>query len=191
MSTALAHPSDEDLARSAAAGDEQALGELLARAWPEIRRVALVQVGDPVTADDAVQDALVRLLRFADRFDPTRPFRPWLRQLVRNSCVDVFRRRGRYDDLPAELPATEADPARTIDLGRGARRVESAFASLSVRQREVWLRCEQDGASVAEVAQELGITPSTVRVVLHQARKALRLRLLALDPELVELVREP
>ncbi|MCA9493198.1 MAG: sigma-70 family RNA polymerase sigma factor [Myxococcales bacterium] len=190
MSTALADHTDEDLARSAAAGDEQALGELLARAWPEIRRVALVRVGDPVMADDAVQDALVRLVRFADHFDPTRPFRPWLRQLVRNSCVDLFRRRGRRDDPLVELPANDTDPGRTIDLDRGARRVEAAFASLSVRQREIWLRCEQDGASAAEVAEELGITASTVRVVLHQSRKALRLRLLAEDPELAELVRE-
>lgn len=190
MSTAMAEHSDEDLARRAAAGDELALGELLARSWPEIRRVALVRVGDPVMADDAVQEALMRLLRFADRFDPTRPFRPWMRQLVRNACTDVFRRRGRRDDPLIELPANAADPGRAMDLDRGARRVEEAFASLTERQREIWLRCEQDGASVAEVARELDIASSTVRVVLHQARKALRLRLLAEDPELAELVRE-
>ncbi|MCB9685177.1 MAG: sigma-70 family RNA polymerase sigma factor [Alphaproteobacteria bacterium] len=190
MSTALAEHSDEDLARKAAAGDEQALGELLARSWPEIRRVALVRVGDPVLADDAVQDALVRLLRFADRFDPTRPFRPWMRQLVRNACVDLFRRRGRGDDPLVEVAANDTDPGRTMDLDRGARRVREAFASLSERQREIWLRCEQDGASVADVAAELDIAPATVRVVLHQARKALRLRLLAEDPELAELVRD-
>jgi RNA polymerase sigma factor (sigma-70 family) len=191
MTIALVEDDDETLAQRAATGESSAVDALLARVWPEVRRVALVEVGDPVLAEDAVQEALVRLLRFTSRFDPTRAFRPWLRTLVRNTCVDVLRRQGRPGEALSEASTGAPHPDRGIDLRRAARRAEVALGALTPRQRDVWLRCEHDGTSVAEVAEALHIAPATVRVLLHQARRTLRLRLLTDDPDLAHLLGEP
>ena len=193
MNTAVAIHTDEDLARAAGSGDARALEALARRCWPDLRRWALIELGDPVQADDAVQEALVRLMRFADRFDPSRPFRPWLKTLLRRTCHDVRRRAARHDDrsAPEVDIGRSADPGRALDLDRAARRAAAALEDLSPRQRQIWLLCEREGLSAVQAAEQLEVEPGTARALLYQARKALRKRLLLDTPELHDLVRGP
>jgi RNA polymerase sigma-70 factor (ECF subfamily) len=181
---------DDDLARQARAGDPQALEQLALRVLPQLRRWSLAILGDPVTADDAVQESLVRLLRFIDRYDGARPLRPWLRSLVRSACADVQRGSSRAARTPAQAPRPASDdPGRHIDLGRGAATALQAFGALSPRQREVWMLCHREGHTAAEAARQLDIAPGTARALLYQARRTLRRHLLTEHPDLLELVR--
>ena len=102
-------------------GDPEALDALAERVLPSIRRWALAFFVDPVAADDAVQEALVRLLKSSSKYDPALPLRPWLRTLVRNACADVHRRRARGGWSPLPERGVSTDPARRLDLDRGAR----------------------------------------------------------------------
>lgn len=86
----------------------------------------------------------------------------------------------------AEAPRLE----RAHDLRQGAERARAAFQSLSPRQRQAMELCDHLGHSTREVAAELQIEVSTVRVLLHQGRRALRECLVAHRPELVALLRE-
>ncbi|MCA9491616.1 MAG: sigma-70 family RNA polymerase sigma factor [Myxococcales bacterium] len=171
--------------RAACGGDRQALGRIAATWWPTMRRWALIETGDPVTAEDASQDALVRLVRYAHTYDPSRPFATWLRALVRHAARD---RRPR----PAPEPVAEPRPSveRRLDLVRGASLAVEAFTMLSPRQRALLELCDREGLTPAEAAAELGIDPATARVHLHRARHALRARLTADHDDLHDLVRE-
>ncbi len=63
----------------------------------------------------------------------------------------------------------------------GAYRLE-----LPRRQREVFELVDMRGHSPVEVAKRLGISPATVRVLLLKARRAIRSRMLAAHPRLLE-----
>ncbi len=162
------------------------------RHLPQIRRWALVATGDVGVAEDVVQEALIRLLRFVHRYDPQRPFEPWLKTLVLNAARGELARRARNPVVAEPEPeraAPEASLDRQLDLARAATRALDAFGYLSPRQREIVDLVDLQGLSPAEAAQQLQITPGAVRGQLFQARRALRARLAeGADP--VALLRE-
>lgn len=171
-------------------GDRQALRRVVEHWWPQMRRWALCECGDPTLAEDAVQEALIRLMRFIGRYDTSRPFAPWLRSLVRNSCRDQLRARGTVADRPETSEASHRPRVgRQVDLDRAAEGVIAAFASLPPRQREIVDRVDLQGMSPAEVAQELGLSGGAVRAQLFQARRTLR-STLTRRGEVLELLRE-
>lgn len=158
-----------------------------------MRRWALLTCGDPVLAEDAVQEALVRLCRHISRFDADRPFEPWLRTLVRNCCRDELTRRGRRSEREAPMtghePAAPIDPNRQLDLERAASDVLARFGTLTERQRELVELVDVQGRTPSEVADLLGLSGGAVRNQLHTARRRLR-EALAHRGDIVPLLRE-
>ena len=151
-----------------------------------MRRWALLATADPVLADEVVQDALLRFVRYAHTWQPDRPFGPWLRALVRNAARD------RRPDLVAEAPDVPSpeQPDRRLDLEDTARAALAALAQLPLRQREVLDLCDWQGWSAGEAADALEIDAATVRVHLHRGRKRLREVLTAGGHDVVQLLRE-
>jgi RNA polymerase sigma-70 factor (ECF subfamily) len=192
---ALVHadePSDDALLVAARAGDRGALEALARRYWDRVRRWALWEAGDPQLAEEAVQEAMIRLVRFVARCEPGQPFAPWLRTLVRHAAADARSRRRKDVDrhgvaADAGAPAT-AD--RDLDLHRTAQVVLGAFAALSPIQREVLHRVDGDGEAAADVARDLGVPAATVRSHLLRARAALRAALGDRIAELADLLPE-
>ena len=175
MARALTQPSPIS---AAVAGDPGA-AEAVARAWwPRMRRWALAELADVGLAEDASQDALIRLLERIGSYDPSRPFAPWLRALVRNCCRDVRRRRGTVLPFRAD-PGASSWVERDLDLHRASERAIRALSCLTPRQRQLIELCDRGHATPSEAAAELGIAPSTARALLHQGRSALRRALLA------------
>ena len=182
---ALALESQDRLLRRAVNGDAAALEEV-ARAWrTRIRRWALLELGNEALAEDAAQDAFVQLIRCIHQYDPARPFGPWLKTVVRNCCHRVRKRQSRHvhELLEEETqscaeptqagPSSAGDPEGTVDIRRTTTRALEAFSALTPRQREVMHLCTQDGLTAAEAARELGLAPSTARVLLFKARQTL------------------
>ncbi len=177
-----------ELLRLAQAGDRGALEQLARVLWPRVRRWALLETGDAAAADDACQEALVKLVRSVKVLRADQPVEGWMRTVVRNCCRDARRKAQRAPRPPAVRIATD-DLERAIDLVRGARSAVDAFRHLSVRQREALDLVDRLGLTPKEAAQELGVAPGTVRALLHQGRRALRESLLD-DPEIASLVRD-
>ncbi len=174
----------------AAKGDRSALEALCREIWTDVRRLSLVQLGDPSLADDAAQESLMAVVRNIGRYDPERPFGPWLRTVVRNQCRSAHRKRASRSLAESAGPAASVghDLERRLDLDRGAKTALAAFSTLTPRQREVVDLCDRQGLSPTDAAAELEIAQGTARALLHQARKALRNRLLKHRPDLLDLV---
>ena len=174
----------------AIAGDRSALRAVVVHYEPQIRRWALVCVGDPVLADDAIQEALIRLIRRIGQYDPARPFGPWLKALVCNAARnEAAKARTQEDPPPAPGPHPCPPPGRRIDLERASQRALAAFAHLSPRQREILDLVDLQGETPTEVAAQLGLTPGAVRGQLFQARRAVRAHLVDHDA-ILPLLRE-
>ena len=86
--------SDEELLQAFVAhADRDALGALVERHRDGVYDLARHIAADPALAEDATQEAFVRLLRSARRFRPVSTFRGWLLRLARNATLDLLRAR--------------------------------------------------------------------------------------------------
>ena len=173
---ALITVTEPELLRRAQQGDDAALGQVARDWYARIRRWALYEVGDPVLAEDVVQEVLLRLMNNIHRYDPDRPFGPWLRAIVRNCARTEGGRQQRHahDDLAETDLRIVPDPEHALDTERAAESAVALFGRLSGRQREVMHLCTHDGLTPAEAADVMGVAPSTARVLLFRARRFIR-----------------
>ena len=84
-------------------GDRSAFDPLFAEAWPLVRDLCRRALGDAVDADDAAQEAMIRVLSRAPEFDATRDATTWILAIAGWECRTVRRRRARRRDEPASV----------------------------------------------------------------------------------------
>jgi RNA polymerase sigma-70 factor (ECF subfamily) len=167
---------DAELAALAQAGDREAFGELVARYAPQARRVARAILGNAADADDAAQDGFLAALKHLGRYDPARPFGPWLIRIVANAARDRWRRRKvrAAETLSPALPANQPGPDRAAEQRLFDEALRSALARLPESQRLAVVLFDVEGYSHKEIAQILRIPEGTVRSHVFHARRALR-----------------
>ena len=162
--------------RQAQQGDQVAYATLLARLTPLARRYARGRVGDKPWIDDAVQDMLVTVHRARHTYDATRPFAPWFYAIASSRLIDVWRRERRIGgrELAGDILPEPAmvSPSTRDDIDVGA--IRAALESLPSRQREVIERLKYRDESVRDVAGQLGMTESAVKITAHRGYKLLR-----------------
>jgi RNA polymerase sigma-70 factor, ECF subfamily len=172
-----------DCVRRAREGDEAAFAQLVERHERMVFRTALRLLGHVDAAQDAMQEAFLRLHRYLRRFDESRELGPWLYRVVVNVCHDLARRQptGMHvtlDELkPSEFPGTsggqeEIDAASTRDDER--RLVQAALLALPHKERAAVVLRDIEGRSTAEVALILGSSEGTVRSQISTARVKIR-----------------
>jgi len=157
-------------------GDTAAYDHLVRRHLGRAFTIAFRIMGNREDAEDVVQDAFIRALRYIRAFDEQQPFAPWLNRLVVNTALDARARREREATEPevGEMASPCVSPHLALERQEVRDRFAAALAALPARQRLILARFELDGLSTAEIATELDIAPETVRWHLHQARHALR-----------------
>ena len=170
---------DAELMAWSAGGDRHAFDRIVERHGLLALRVARRLIADPVTAEDIVQDAMVRAWSQAGRFDPERArFTTWLYRIVVNACIDHRRKRQLHpipDHFDPVDPATPIDQIIEHDEKRSA--LADALADLPVIQRAAISLVYDEGLSGAETARVLGLSPKAVERLLARARAVLRHRL--------------
>ncbi len=138
--------------------------------YPALYRFALRLSGDPDVADDVVQEAFTRLL---EQDLPADEARPWIYVVVTNLYRDQVRnreRRGRL--LITHPPIPEAPEAADLAAERAERvaGVRRALEQVSERDRRMLLMREE-GFKYAEIAEVLGVRPTSVGALVARALK--------------------
>ncbi len=164
------------LVARALAGDQEALGLLVARYTGSVRRVTRAILRDANDAEDAAQDGLLLALVKLDQYDRTRPFGPWLMRIVTNAAIDRHRRRAvrevsvLNEDVAGSGPLPDAEVER-LALGE---RLQAALNELPERYRTALVLFDVEGYSHAEIAEILGVARGTVRSAVFHARRRMR-----------------
>ncbi len=171
----LTSQSAETLARRAQAGSAAAFEELVGRFGLPVLRYLQGKAGNNHDAEDLRQETFLRAYKNLHRYDPERPFSPWLFTIAARLAVTHLRSRhetARIDVL--EIPSAGAGPREASAVRDLQSTVWSAAAdTLPASQYEaLWLRYGQD-MPVKDVARVMGITGTHARVLLHRARKRL------------------
>ena len=152
-------------------------------------RIAYHLLRDAWDADEAVQDAFVKVFGHIGTFRPDLSFEIWFTRILVNGCLDRLksrRRRSRWL-LPASVETEQGErdrvaaawspgPSPEERLLLRERRAQSAAAvgRLPDRQRVIFLLCHYEGFASKEVGTMMGVSESTVRVHLFRAVRKLR-----------------
>lgn len=166
---------DEELMARVAEGDWDALEALLTRVETPLFAF-LYRLGcRPDLIEDLVQEVMIRLYESRRRYDPARPFRPWLFGIAVFVWKNARRQRGREEARiehwaeEAELTASASDPHHRAQALEEAERVRQAVQGLPEAERLPLLLRHYHDLSYAEIQQTLGIPLGTVKTRIHNA----------------------
>ncbi len=148
-------------------------------------RIAYHYLRDVHDADEAVQDAFVKVFTHIAGYREEMPFEVWFTRILVNGCLDLRKARSRRlrwvlpamtarETVPREPVAPQAGPEDQLLAGDRGRQIAAAVAQLPTRQRTVFSLCQVAGQSAGEVSRALGLSESTVRVHLFRAIRKLR-----------------
>src|SRR5580698_3857491 len=160
--------------------EEEALATLLAALVDQyasaLYRVAFSVLRNTADAEDAVQEAFLRVLRHRDSLGEVRDHRVWLIRIVWNIVLDRKRRaktRPETDDvaeLARVLPSTGLSAEERAAAAQHHAHVLRCVDQLPAKERQVLLFSAFDELTSVEIASVLGITESSVRSRLFRAR---------------------
>lgn len=165
---------EEGLAAAAAQGDAQAFTRLVRSHDAQMRALAWRLLGSQAAMDDALQDAYLKAWRNLSSFRGESAFGSWLYTIVRTTCLDHLRARGRRSAVGLDQlvdPVASNDPAAEAATSLVLR---EAMAKLPADQLCVVALVDGEGHSYESVAALLDINPGTVASRLHRGRAALR-----------------
>lgn len=170
---------DGELVARAGRGDRSAAQMLMSRHLPKMLTLARRMLADRGEAEDAVQDAFLRLWMHAARWEPGKAkFETWLYRVTLNQCYDRLRRR-----VPAHLDEAahiaDGAPSAESNLASAAlaAQVERAVQALPERQRAAIVLCHYQECGNIEAAEILGITVEALESLLARGRRTLRKQL--------------
>jgi RNA polymerase sigma-70 factor (ECF subfamily) len=156
--------------------EEEVLSALVSQYAGTLYRVAFSVLRNPADAEDAVQEAFIRVLRHRDTLGEVRDQRVWLIRIVWNIVLDRKRRaktRPETDDvseLARVLPAGGLTAEQIASAAQHHAHVLSCVDQLPAKEREVLMLSAFEELTSVEIAEVLGITESSVRSRLFRAR---------------------
>ncbi|MEW5962619.1 MAG: RNA polymerase sigma factor [Pseudomonadota bacterium] len=143
---------------------------------PRLRRFAYLLAKDQDRADDLVQEACIRALSHADRWEPGTRLDSWMYRITQNVWLDQVRAskvRGTSVDVDEALHLVGADGRDVTESRMTLDQVSRHIAELTEEQQILITLVCVDGLSYKETAEALGIPIGTVMSRLARARRAL------------------
>ena len=156
----------------------QWVNEYQDQAWT----VARYMLKDAQEAEDATQEAFVKLWHNRDNIDPDK-VKPWLMKVTRNGCLDRLRRRRDNVEFEESHMAGEASgPMQDAQSSETGKWLKQAIAGLKEPYRSLVVLRDINQHSYEEVAGMLELNLAQVKTYLHRARKQLRQQLAEVRP---------
>lgn len=166
-------------------GEKMGLEELFRQHDSDLRRYLWRVTGRPVD-EDLLQDFWVQLRKAPEKFNPAFPFLPWAFRVLKNLSVTNHRyacreRRGgkmKQNGMDDEIPDDrQSNPINEAIMNEGRLALEGCLNGLDKRLREALQLYYWEYLTWTEVAERLGVAPSTPSMWLtragHQLTKCL------------------
>lgn len=172
----LASEPDQRLVQKTGDGSEAAYSELVMRHSDRHLAFAERVLGDRAEAEDAVQEAFVKLWSHAETFDPSAAkFTTWFYRIVLNQCLDRKRKK-KPDRLPEGYDGVDEreNPARAYEKAEAATYLKEKLHELPERQRYAITLCYYEGLSNKEAAAVLGVGIKALESLLTRGRNGLK-----------------
>ncbi len=166
--------SDETLIGLIANGDKDAMRVLFARHNVRVFRFLVRIVGNDATAEDLLNEVFVDVWRHAGRFEARSQVSTWILAIARYKALAALRRRplDELDDDACEAIEDPADdPEISVQKAERSALLQQCLQQLSIAHRQVVDLVYYHEQSIDEVAEVIGVPPSTVKTRAFYARK--------------------
>jgi RNA polymerase sigma-70 factor (ECF subfamily) len=168
-------------------GARERFAELVAMHQRRAMRIAYQYLHDAADADEAVQDAFVKVFGHIESYREAWPFEVWFTRILINGCLDrrkARQRRSRWfvstdtghvvdDARPASAGRPRSIRNRST-RSRARARLAAAIDRLDGRRRTIFMMSHYGDCTPREVGAMMGLKESTVRVHLFRAARKLR-----------------
>ncbi len=182
-----------ELARAIRGGERDALGPWYEAEYPTVHRLCIGFLGGRSEADDVAQDAMLRIIDKIQQWETTRHYAAWRNKLVLNVCRDQQRstvRRTNHEEKVAHQHSERGSeklleqPSKSASSSEMREWLEKSLALLAPREREAFVLIDLEGFTSVQAAEQLDLSPSTLRASLAMARGKLRKMLAPFEPSL-------
>ncbi|HUP49344.1 MAG TPA: RNA polymerase sigma factor [Thermoanaerobaculia bacterium] len=166
---------DRRLAAACARGDSLVFEEIYRRFGDRMKSIAYNHLGSVADAEDALQEAFLKVHRAAATYSGEAAFSTWMYRILVNTCYDLLRKRKRRGEeepidevaLKGERTAAAVDELKRIALRK-------LLDRLPEQRRTVFTLFEIEGLSHAEIGQVLNITEGNSKWILFATKKELQ-----------------
>lgn len=166
---------DADVIALCLEGDVDAMHQLVERYQSAVFGLCFKILGHREDAEDTVQDVFLRAFRNLAKWDPLRPFKPWVLTIAANRCRTALEKRSRQArNIDGSLDTIDAGPSsRQSDRTDLGEELDLALKKLRTDYRICFILFHQQELSCAEIGDMLNCPVGTVKIWLHRARKEL------------------
>lgn len=165
------------LAVKAQAGDKRAYSALLGDIYPFVKSRVASGLANPDWIDDVAQDVLISVHKSLESYSPERPFRPWLMAIIQFRKTDFLRKHYKNkkvkENTYEKVNIFSEDVTDSPNAGE-LKDIEAALEDIPEKQREIFLRMKVEGYSAKEVAEEMDMSVSAVKVSAHRTANKLK-----------------
>jgi len=174
---------EKELFNLIATGNEAAFRQLYVTLKPVLFGYIFKLTKSQEAVREIVQESMFRLWIGRDKLPEIAHPRAWLLKLVSNECLRYFRKNGLQKRLMGALQQQDTDglsddTEMELSYRETRRLIESAVATLSPRQREIFRLSRDNGLRIPEIAAQLGLSESYVKKTLILALHSIRQQLI-------------
>lgn len=161
-------------------GDDRAFGAVYDLLAPRLMAFLRKSVRDTALVEDLTQATLLQMHRARGQFLRGSAVLPWAFAIARRLLIDDLRKHKHAakqalgDDLLVSLAGSEASPLAAFEASQLAAVVDEALAAMPEAHRTAFRLLKVDGLSVAESAELLGASETTIKMRAHRAYEHLR-----------------
>lgn len=161
-------------------GDPEAFSEIYRRTQPSLYRFALAMTGSPATAEEALQETYLRLIRKPHLFDPSRGhLLGYLFGVLRHVLPGLVRGSRRFAALEEgeQTPCAGESALAAMEQAQQMETLAGAIRTLPPHYREVLVLCDLEELDYEQAATLIGCPIGTIRSRLNRARLLLKAKL--------------
>lgn len=170
------------LVRKAQNGDMRAFEQLVEQYYPRIYNIALGIMGTQDMAEDASQNALIKMYRSVGSFKFQSKFSTWVYRITTNVCMDELRKNKRKASVSMEdlnqggvdIKDTAETPEDSLIADERGQILHRGIASLKSDHKQIIVLRDINGFSYSEIAEILKCSEGTVKSRISRAREALK-----------------
>ena len=160
---------DAALVKRCLHGEPAAARELVERFQSDVLAVCRRLLAHLHDAEDVAQEVFLRVFRSLNRWDSTRPLRPWVLGIAVNRCRTWIGKRGKAPAL-ADYLDESPDQRPADDSAEMASEIRAAVDALRDDYREVFVLFHEQGLAYEQIAEIVGRPVGTIKTWLHRAR---------------------
>ena len=179
MSTSLNQAEQwQEWATAAQGGDKRAYAQLLTALTPYIKNVIINSLSNQDAAEDIAQEVLISIHKSLSSYSPERPFKPWLMAIINFRRTDYLRKHyaQRQDKTTTTDENYEFEAANVTNPSNAGelKDIEAALSKLPEEHQRIFRMIKIEGFTAKEVANEMDMNESAVKVSAHRTMKKLQ-----------------